>query len=67
MDLIKKTLELTPFSNVQAESLSGGNKRKLGCAISLMSNPQIEFLDEPTTGVDPVARRSLFNMLKHLK
>ena len=32
-----------------------------------MGNPQIEFLDEPTTGVDPIARRSLFNILKHLK
>jgi ABC-type multidrug transport system ATPase subunit len=34
------------------------------CAISLIANPQIEFLDEPTTGVDPIARRSLFKMLK---
>ena len=35
--------------------------------MSLMANPKIEFLDEPTTGVDPIARRSLFKMLKHLK
>lgn len=34
--------------------------------MSLMANPQIELLDEPTTGVDPIARRSLFNMLKML-
>jgi len=32
-----------------------------------MANPKAEFLDEPTTGVDPIARRSLFKMLKHLK
>ena len=66
-ELLKDTLELQPFSKVRAEALSGGNKRKLCCALSLVANPQIEFLDEPTTGVDPVARRSLFNMLKHLK
>jgi ATP-binding cassette subfamily A (ABC1) protein 3 len=61
---IKKTLDLTPFGDKLASQLSGGNKRKLCCAISLMSNPRIEFLDEPTTGVDPIARRSLFKMLK---
>lgn len=36
------------------------------CAMSLVSCPTIEFLDEPTTGVDPVSRRSLFKMLKNL-
>lgn len=45
-------------------NLSGGNKRKLVCAISLVGCPNAEFLDEPTTGVDPVSRRSLFKMLK---
>lgn len=49
-----------------AMNLSGGNKRKLVCAISLIGNPSIEFLDEPTTGVDPVSSRSLFKMLKNL-
>ena len=63
---IKQTLDLTPFGNKQAGQLSGGNKRKLCCAISLIANPLVEFLDEPTTGVDPVARRSLFKMLKQL-
>ena len=47
-------------------NLSGGNKRKLVCAMSLLACPSVEFLDEPTTGVDPVSRRSLFSMLKHL-
>ena len=37
------------------------------CAVSLLANPHVEFLDEPTTGVDPIARRSLFKMLKQLK
>ena len=49
-----------------AENLSGGNKRKLICAMSLVGCPVVEFLDEPTTGVDPVSRRSLFKMLKGL-
>ena len=66
-ELLKDALDLQPFSKVRAEVLSGGNKRKLCCALSLVANPQIQFLDEPTTGVDPVARRSLFNILKHLK
>jgi ATP-binding cassette subfamily A (ABC1) protein 3 len=37
------------------------------CALSLLACPKVEFLDEPTTGVDPVSRRSLFKMLKHLE
>jgi len=56
-----------PFGDKLAGNLSGGNKRKLCCAISLLGNPLVEFLDEPTTGVDPISRRSLFKMLKHLK
>ena len=55
------------YSNVKADNLSGGNKRKLVCAMSLLGCPLVEFLDEPTTGVDPVSRRSLFKMLKHLQ
>ena len=65
--LITSTMELTDFMNVQARNLSGGNKRKLSCAMTLMLSPQAEFLDEPTTGVDPVSRRSLFHLIKHLK
>tara|TARA_B110000285_G_C15058170_1_gene580796 strand:- start:325 stop:495 length:171 start_codon:yes stop_codon:yes gene_type:complete len=56
-------LDLNEFSNTKAGELSGGNKRKLVCAMSLVASPKCEFLDEPTTGVDPVSRRSLFKML----
>ena len=64
---IKETLDLGPFAETRAVNLSGGNKRKLVCAMSLVGYPEIEFLDEPTTGVDPVSCRSLFRMLKGLK
>ena len=47
-------------------NLSGGNKRKLCCAMSLIMSPRVEFLDEPTTGVDPVSRRALVRMVKRM-
>jgi len=46
---------------------SGGNKRKLSTGIALIGNPLIIFLDEPTTGVDPVARRLLWNTLTQVR
>mmetsp|Transcript_12154 Transcript_12154/g.8840 ORF Transcript_12154/g.8840 Transcript_12154/m.8840 type:complete len:188 (-) Transcript_12154:292-855(-) len=67
MRYLKRELELEEFANRKAENLSGGNKRKLCCAMSLLANPLIEFLDEPTSGVDPISRRSLFKILKKLK
>ena len=47
-----------------AEVLSGGNKRKLSTALSLFCNPQLMFLDEPTVGLDPLARRALLSSVK---
>jgi ATP-binding cassette subfamily A (ABC1) protein 3 len=64
--LILETLELNDFVNTRAGNLSGGNKRKLCCAQTLLVCPKVEFLDEPTTGVDPVSRRSLLRMVKQL-
>ena len=66
-ELILETLDLQEFVDTRAGNLSGGNKRKLSCALTLLISPQIEFLDEPTTGVDPVSRRSLFRMIRQLK
>ena len=58
--------DLHEYLNIRACNLSGGNKRKLCCAMTLLLVPKANFLDEPTTGVDPVSRRSLFNLIKHL-
>lgn len=65
--LIMQNLDLIPFKNTLAKNLSGGNKRKLCCAQAIMLSPRVLFLDEPTTGVDPVSRRSLNRMIKKMK
>jgi len=65
-ELILQTMGLTEFTDVAAMNLSGGNRRKLACAMTLMLKPYTEFLDEPTTGVDPVSRRKLFHLIKQL-
>jgi len=57
---------LTPFRNRLAERLSGGMKQKLALACTLIHTPRIIFLDEPTTGVDPVSRRDFWKILQSL-
>jgi ABC-2 type transport system ATP-binding protein len=49
------------------ENLSGGQKQKLGLALSLVNSPDLLFLDEPTTGLDPNARRAIWEVIKKLK
>ena len=56
-------LELGAHCDRLAGTYSGGNKRKLSTAIALVGKPNVLFLDEPTTGMDPGARRSLWNAL----
>ena len=58
---------LTPFRKRFAEKLSGGMKQKLALACSLIHKPEILFLDEPTTGVDPVSRRDFWKILSDLQ
>jgi len=49
------------------EDLSGGQKQKVGLALSLVNNPEMLFLDEPTTGLDPQARRAVWEVIRELK
>ena len=57
---------LTPFRDRLAEKLSGGMKQKLALACTLIHTPKLIFLDEPTTGVDPVSRRDFWRILQSL-
>ena len=57
---------LAAFTDRRARNLSGGMKKKLVLACSLIHNPKILILDEPSTGVDPISRRELWRMLSEL-
>lgn len=59
-------LELIKYADKPAGTYSGGNKRKLSTAIALIGYPAFVFLDEPTTGMDPKARRFLWNLILDL-
>lgn len=59
--------QIEPFKNRRAGKLSGGMKQKLALCCSLIHAPRILFLDEPTTGVDPVSRKEFWQMLERLK
>ena len=58
---------LTEEKDKRVKKLSGGQKRRLDVAIGLCGNPDILFLDEPTTGFDPSARRNFWDMIRSLK
>jgi ABC-type multidrug transport system ATPase subunit len=58
--------QIEPFKKRKARNLSGGMKQKLALSCALIHKPSVLFLDEPTTGVDPVSRKDLWTMLKKL-
>ncbi|MGW5423801.1 ATP-binding cassette domain-containing protein [Streptomyces sp. NPDC003943] len=59
-------LELTEAAKKPVSTLSGGMKRKLDLAMTLVGDPRIIFLDEPTTGLDPRSRRTLWEIIRNL-
>jgi ABC-type multidrug transport system ATPase subunit len=54
---------LSQVKHARVMNFSGGMKRRLSVAISSIGNPRIIFLDEPTTGMDPVSRRDVWNLI----
>uniref|UniRef100_A0A8C0EBH7 ABC transporter domain-containing protein n=1 Tax=Bubo bubo TaxID=30461 RepID=A0A8C0EBH7_BUBBB len=57
-------LDLTSLQDVHADTLSGGQKRKLSLGIAILGNPQVLLLDEPTAGLDPCSRHHVWSLLK---
>ena len=66
-DEIIEDFELAEIKNSKAKTLSGGWQRRLSIAMALITKPKILFLDEPTLGLDVVARRELWNYIEKLK
>ena len=65
-ELLREVL-LEESAKVNFDSLSGGQKQKTGLALSLVNSPDLLFLDEPTTGLDPNARRAIWEVIRSLK
>ena len=67
IDELIKQFKLEEILNKKAKTLSGGWQRRLSIAISLINNPKILFLDEPTLGLDVIARKELWKVINELK
>jgi ABC-2 type transport system ATP-binding protein len=66
-DEVIEIVGLGEKANARVKTLSGGQKRRLDFGISLIGDPDLVFLDEPTTGFDPAARRSAWEMIRSLR
>src|SRR5215470_7668566 len=62
-----RMVDLDEKSDTRSKALSGGQKQRLSVALALVNDPEILFLDEPTTGMDPQARRQLWDVMEQLK
>jgi ABC-2 type transport system ATP-binding protein len=62
-----RAVGLEDKKNQKSEKLSGGQKQRLSIAIALVNEPQVLFLDEPTTGLDPQARRNLWELIREIQ
>ncbi|HEX8227450.1 MAG TPA: ABC transporter ATP-binding protein [Candidatus Saccharimonadales bacterium] len=60
-------VQLGEKANAYAENLSGGQRQRLSIAAALVHNPRVFFMDEPTTGLDPQARRNLWELTQHIR
>jgi ABC-2 type transport system ATP-binding protein len=67
IDELLETVDLTKWRSAQTKTLSGGMRRRLEIARGLVHSPKIFFLDEPTTGLDPVSRVAVWEMLTNIK
>jgi ABC-2 type transport system ATP-binding protein len=65
-EILREVL-LEDSAKVHFDNLSGGQKQKTGLALSLVNSPELLFLDEPTTGLDPTARRAIWEVIRGLK
>jgi len=66
-DQLIEALDLGERRNAQTRQLSGGQRQRLSVALALVNDPELVFLDEPTTGMDPAARRSLWELVRGLR
>ena len=65
-DAMLETVGLTEKANTRDDKLSGGQAQRLSIACALVHDPELVFLDEPTTGLDPQARRNLWDLLREI-